>query len=64
MTVKERCIHHWDVNLKNYGTCRKCDEGQQFTPHIEAFAINLTDAKALKKWIDEEGPTHFITDWY
>lgn len=35
MTVHESnlgvCIHHWLINAKNFGVCKKCGEGKQFS---------------------------------
>jgi hypothetical protein len=26
----ETCIHHWLINEKNFGVCKKCGESKQF----------------------------------
>ncbi len=26
----ESCIHHWLINEKNFGVCKKCGESKQF----------------------------------
>lgn len=26
----ELCIHHWLINEKNFGVCKKCGESKQF----------------------------------
>lgn len=26
----EACIHHWLINEKNFGVCKKCGESKQF----------------------------------
>jgi hypothetical protein len=27
----EICIHHWLINEKNFGVCKKCGESKQFS---------------------------------
>lgn len=33
------CIHHWLIDERNYGVCRKCGESKQFPRSWSAASI-------------------------
>jgi hypothetical protein len=46
----ESCIHHWIIDVKNVGICKKCGEIQQFCSSWE-------QATSGKTWTRNYGDT-------
>jgi hypothetical protein len=36
-----QCIHHWLIDVRNFGVCRKCGDSKQFCNWAEATRYQM-----------------------
>ena len=54
----QQCVHHWLINSKNLGVCKKCGESKQFCCWWEAASHQKARGfRSRKVQHDIAGPT-------